>query len=123
MCKMDLLCYHVQKESMCSSINGPIIHGFSCITAWENAVYTQVYGVYPDYILTSFRFGECYINTCRCLLLQLLGMSSHLVLSPGSHTTFLMPSNLAYTRQNLLLTHYWNNCDIPHSDQTLRAGD
>ncbi|XP_069674298.1 intermembrane lipid transfer protein VPS13B isoform X2 [Periplaneta americana] len=62
-------------------------------------------------------FHACHFHTN----VKLLGVSSHLVLCPGSHTTFLMPSNLAYTRQRLLLSHYWSNPDIPLTDQTLRA--
>ena len=33
-----------------------------------------------------------------------------------------MPSNVTFTKQNLVFPNYWNNMDIPHVDQALKAG-
>ncbi|KDR22947.1 Vacuolar protein sorting-associated protein 13B [Zootermopsis nevadensis] len=65
-------------------------------------------------------FHACHFHA-NVKVSYLCCVSSQLVLSPGSQTTVLMPSNLSYTRQNLMLTRYWNNPDIPHTDQTLKA--
>ncbi|KAJ9586218.1 hypothetical protein L9F63_020127, partial [Diploptera punctata] len=60
-------------------------------------------------------FHACHFHTD----VKLLGVNSQLVLNPGNQTTFLMPSNVAFTKQNLVLPNYWNNMDIPH-EFTLR---
>ncbi|XP_067008128.2 intermembrane lipid transfer protein VPS13B [Anabrus simplex] len=62
-------------------------------------------------------FHACHIH----LNVKLLGVDSHLVLDSNKQTTVVMPSNISFSQETLLLPHYWSSPDLPHSDVTLQA--